>query len=330
MEAFRTRYSSADSERMLVAPVSFGCSSLSLLRILSQHLDVQLKRTKRRGFALHVLYVDDSEVTGVPSYTHQIQQLQQKYPQHLYSTVPLHSVFLEDVAVRSSHGKGIDMASSASARLSELLKALPSATAKSDVTSILLSRAVVKFAKANNCEGILWGHSTTRLAEKVLSEAAKGRGFSVPWQVTDGPTPYGTSSYFPLRDVFKGELSEYITLTDKTMANLASVSSSSTTQSATSLRNSSIDLLTQRFFESTEASNPGIVSNVVRTSGKLQHTIVGTRRCKLCLIPVTQSQLGGAGWAGMQNDEAGLEQTHSKLCYGCARSVPEEVVYLLP
>jgi cytoplasmic tRNA 2-thiolation protein 2 len=331
METFRTRYASADRQRMLVAPVSFGCSSLSLLHILSQFLDVQLKRTNRTGFALHILHVDDSEVTGAPSCVPQMQQLRQRYPQHQYSSVPLHSVFPGDAAATSSLENGIDSTSHASARLGVLLNALPSATAKSDVASILLSRAIVQFAKAHDCEGILWGHSTTCLAEKVLSEAAKGRGFSVPWQVTDGPTPHGTAFHFPLRDVFKGELSEFISTADEALSSIASDASASTSRAAASVKNNSIDRLTQRFFASTETSHPAIVSNVVRTSGKLQHSAVGTRRCGLCLMPVTPSQLGVGGWAGTQGDGgAGVDRAEAKLCYGCARSVPEEAVHLLP
>jgi cytoplasmic tRNA 2-thiolation protein 2 len=306
--------------------MSFGCSSLALLHFLSGFLDNQLQKTNRAGLALLVLHIDDSEVSGAPSCVSQMEQLQGRYPQHTYSTIPLHSVFSGD----SSSENGTDGTSQSLARLSALLNALPSATAKSDVLSILLTRAIVQFAKANDCEGIFWGHSTTRLGETVLSEAAKGRGFSVPWHVSDGPTPHGISYHFPLRDLMKGELAEYLSAADEPLSNLAADPSTTAPRGAASAKNNSIDRLTQRFFETTEASHPGIVSSVVRTSGKLQHSTVGTRRCKLCVMPVTPGQLGVGGWAGAQGDGADTDRAECKLCYGCARSVPEEAVALLP
>jgi cytoplasmic tRNA 2-thiolation protein 2 len=310
MDTFRVRYRDTSPPKKLVVPMSFGCSSLSLLHFLSAFRDNQLQKTNRAAVSFHVLHVDDSEVTGAPSCASRVQQLQETCPAHQYSTVPLHSVF---------------PGSESSARLSALLGALPSATAKSDVLSTLLTRAVVQFAKANDSEAIIWAHSTTRLGETVLSEAAKGRGFSVPWQVTDGPTPHGVSYYFPLREVMKGELVSYLSAADPTLASLAT--DAAAPPGAASAKNNSIDRLTQRFFAATEASHPGIVSNVVRTSGKLQHSSVGTRRCALCLMPVTPGQLGTGGWAGAQG---GGEQADCRLCYGCARSVPEQAVALLP
>jgi cytoplasmic tRNA 2-thiolation protein 2 len=326
METFRTRYGDRGPPRRLLVPVSFGCSSLALLHFLSGFVDNQLQRTNRASIALHVLHVDDSESTAAPSCVSRVQRLRERYPQHVYSTVPSHSIFSGDPPSEN----GIDSISSSLARLSTLLNALPSATAKSDVLSILLTRAIVLFAKASDCAGILWGHSTTRLGETVLSEAAKGRGFSVPWHVSDGPTPHGIPYHFPLRDLMKGEISEYLLAADEPLSTLAADPSTTAPRGAASAKNNSIDRLTQRFFETTEASHPGIVSNVVRTSGKLQHSVVGTRRCKLCVMPVTPDQLDIGGWAGVQGDGADAGRVESQLCYGCARSVPEEAVVLLP
>jgi cytoplasmic tRNA 2-thiolation protein 2 len=147
--------------------------------------------------------------------------------------------------------------------------------------------------------------------------------------VTDGPTPHGTAFHFPLRDVFKGELSEYLSVADEALSSLVT-DPPTASRGVTSAKNNSIDRLTQRFFETTEISHPSIVSNVARTSGKLQHRTVGTRRCKLCLMPVTPGQLGIGGWAGAQSDGVDGDQAESRLCYGCSRSVPDEAVRLLP
>jgi cytoplasmic tRNA 2-thiolation protein 2 len=127
----------------------------------------------------------------------------------------------------------------------------------------------------------------------------------------------------------KGELSQYLSAADEALSKLVT-ETTTPAQGSASAKNNSIDRLVQRFFETTETTHPSIVSNVARTSDKLQHRTVGMRRCALCLMPVTPGQLGTGGWAGAQGDGAGADQAESKLCYGCSRSVPDEAVGLLP
>lgn len=79
------------------------------------------------------------------------------------------------------------------ARLQRLFSALPSPTSRMDLLSILRTRLIVEVAKSRGCEAVLWGDTTTKLAEKTLAETAKGRGFSLPWVMRDGESPYGTS-----------------------------------------------------------------------------------------------------------------------------------------
>jgi len=165
------------------------------------------------------------------------------------------------------------------------------------------------------------------MAERVLSESAKGRGYSLPWQVTDGDTPYGVAFYFPLREVFKRELVQYIMLSG--LESLMKDSASSKAPSPASLRNSSIDLLMKQYFESAEEQYPSIVSNVVRTSTRLNIGLVGVQRCKLCTLPVTTSQLGIDSWEGIQETETKSDEELG-LCYGCSRSVPSNAVAFLP
>lgn len=75
--------------------------------------------------------------------------------------------------------------------LMHLLSSLPSTTSRMDILSILRTRLIVEIAKKEGCAAVLWGDSTTRLAQKTLAETAKGRGFSIPWQTADGDSPFG-------------------------------------------------------------------------------------------------------------------------------------------
>jgi cytoplasmic tRNA 2-thiolation protein 2 len=101
-------------------------------------------------------------------------------------------------------------------------------------------------------------------------------------------------------------------------------------QAPASLRNSTIDILMKQYFDSAEEQYPSIVSNVVRTSGRLHAGLIGAQRCKLCILPVTKDQLGIEGWEGIQEVESRRIESKLELCYGCSRSVPVEALSLLP
>jgi cytoplasmic tRNA 2-thiolation protein 2 len=73
--------------------------------------------------------------------------------------------------------------------LQTLLASLPSAASRADIVRLLTRHALVSQAHQHGCQALLLGHSTTALAELTLAEAAKGRGFSLPWLVRDGPSP---------------------------------------------------------------------------------------------------------------------------------------------
>ncbi|UNI13533.1 Cytoplasmic tRNA 2-thiolation protein 2 [Purpureocillium takamizusanense] len=79
-----------------------------------------------------------------------------------------------------------------SERLRRFFDALPSATARADATRLLVRHILLDMALAGSYSALLLGHSTTALAALTLAEVANGRGFSVPWQVNDGPYPVRT------------------------------------------------------------------------------------------------------------------------------------------
>jgi cytoplasmic tRNA 2-thiolation protein 2 len=331
MEAFRTRYGTAGQERKLLLPMSFGVSSCSLLELLDRHLRVQQERTQMKGFSLHVVHIDQSSITREASDASRMEALKERFPEHAYSVIPLSSVFKKEstqTGHSSSPNAGADDSEN-TIRFLEFLAAMPSATSQSDIISLFLTRALVQFATENSCEAILWGDSTTKLAERVLSESAKGRGFSLPWQVADGETPYGVSFYYPLRDILKKELMAFVGLTSPPLTPLLTEMSFVATQAPVSSRNTTIDMLMKQYFESVEESYPSIVSNVVRTSSRLRPLSVGTQRCKLCMLPVTKDQLGIESWEGNQDNDEPLDD-HLGLCYGCSRTMNLEAVVLLP
>lgn len=317
---------STKSAKKLLLPLSFGASSASLLHILDNHLEGQYKRMNRAAYELHVVHVDtyldaadrrDSSVL--------LEKYKNKYPRHTYVSLGLEealrlgdinwqSLGIEQPLVASDQEPAIE-------NLQELIGSLPSATSKTDVISTLLTRLLADVAKSSNCESILFGDTTTRLAEKTLTETAKGRGFSLPWQVSDGMSPFNVGFNYPLRDLLKKEVATFSSLTEPSLKDLIIQQQPSSHVSASS-KLTTIDDLMAQYFESVEENYPSIVANVVRTSSKLK-PLTGdeTASCGLCGLPVAQGTDGIYGWGGDQNSKS-RESSHAGiLCYGCSRSM---------
>ncbi|KAF2825767.1 hypothetical protein CC86DRAFT_34690 [Ophiobolus disseminans] len=330
LERFRVNFTATpDQQPRILLPLSLGVSSTTLLHVLDLHLKTQKSKTNRTGFVISVLLIDD--VVQDPASAERLEKVRHQYPDHDYSSLPLHDVFRlvpDDASIRSLLPLPVDQAKlSTQEQLVSLISSLPSATARADVLSTLRTRLTVEFAKQAECESILWGDSTTRLAEKTLSETAKGRGFSLPWQISDGASPMGINFHYPMRDVLKKELVSYINLAEPELASLVYEPSSGATQASTSSKNTTIDDLMKQYFESVEENFPSIVSNVVRTTGKLAAPASMSlgQCCSLCSMPISDGRFGIHGWGGDQQD--GVEPSHAegsnKLCYGCTRSIPQ-------
>ncbi|KAF1921515.1 cytoplasmic tRNA 2-thiolation protein 2 [Ampelomyces quisqualis] len=330
LESFRVNFAaSQDHRRKILLPLSYGVSSTTLLHILDLHLKTQRSKTNRAGFAISVLSID--EASQSLAHAERLEKVREHYPDHEYTSLPLHHVFRllpDDASLGALVPTSSDPAKANSEdQLASIVASLTSATARADVLSTLRTRLVVEYAKQNSCESIVWGDSTTRLAEKTLAETAKGRGFSLPWQVSDGTSPLGTNFHYPLRDVLKKELVSYVDLAEPILSSLVYEPFSGATQASMSSKKTTIDDLMKQYFESVEENFPSIVSNVVRTTGKLE-TPPGASSdscCSLCGMPVPGGHFGVHGWGGDQHHgvDGVPAGTSTTLCYGCTRSIPQ-------
>lgn len=329
LESFRVNFANPEQRRTVLLPLSFGVSSVTLLHILHLHLETQKTKTGRTGFAIHGLHVWGPERD--PDAKELLQRTRQQYPDYQFTSLPLHDLFKllpEDAAIRAlvpPHHPSTS--SSPEDQLAHVINALPSATARADVLTTLRTRLIVEHARLSSCDSILWGDSTTKLAEKTLAETAKGRGFSLPWQVSDRPSPFGVLLHYPLRDILRKELVSYITMSDPALPSLVHKSSSQPTPTAISSKHTTIDDLMMQYFESVEETFPNIVSNVVRTTSKLElpNGADTAPYCKICSMPVVGARFGIHDWGGDQHDgntSASLHGTDN-ICYGCTRSMPK-------
>ncbi|KAL8717470.1 MAG: hypothetical protein Q9225_005293 [Loekoesia sp. 1 TL-2023] len=212
-------------------------------------------------------------------------------------------------------------------RLEDLLAGLPSATSRADVIGVLRSRLVNALAKGNGYDSIIYGDSTTRLAERTLSETAKGKGGAIPWLTADGQSPHDVQIVYLMRDLLRKEITAFATMTILPLTPLLLETNPRTTALASSKATTIEDLMGQ-YFESVEQNYPSIVANVVRTSSRLAAPPTESeerRLCRICTLPLAKGT-GGLHWSGEQesphdpvpNDSGNAA---ASLCYGCARSV---------
>ncbi|EMC97920.1 hypothetical protein BAUCODRAFT_56334, partial [Baudoinia panamericana UAMH 10762] len=338
MESFRVRHSDpgVSEVRTLLLPLSLGACSTVLLHVLSLHLRGQGERTGRRGFGLEVLFVHhplaDRE-GGEEEARRRFERVQERYAQdgHTFSSRRLSDV-MESDGVRHlldrNSPASITTASTNATAEEDLATALntltTSPTSRQDLTQLLLRRLIVHHANQHACEAILWGDSTTRLAERTLSETAKGRGFAVPTTVADGDAEavYGVPFYFPMRDLLRKEVVAYAGMIEPALDDcvVQDLSSTSSAGKTVSMKNVTIDDLMTQYFESVEQEYPSIVANVVKTAGKLRLPKRTTTsalngrgsgmepHCELCEAPLLDGQSA---------------PERSRLCYGCIRTLPQ-------
>ena len=328
METYRVRGSTKVARKLLL-PLSFGASSASLVHILDRHLQGQYDRMNRVTYELYIVHIDlDIDDADRETSSMLLEKYKARYPRHTYSSIGLEEVLNLQIIdwnhLGLPHPPSTDPQKPGMERLQVLIRSITSTTSRVDMISTLLSRLIVEAARTSGCECILFGDSTTRLAEKTLTETAKGRGFSLPWQVSDGMSPYGIGFSYPLRDVLKQELLSFCSLTTPPLTDLIIYQEPSSHVSSSSKLTTIDDLMTQ-YFQSVEENYPSIVANVVRTSSKLKPlSMDGAAACGLCGLPVEEGTDGIFGWGGDQNPDARPareSEHHGILCYGCSRSI---------
>ncbi len=326
LETFKATFSAANQQRKVALALSFGIASATLLHVLDLHLKTQKSKTGRTGFTIHAILIEDSDQTSHAAELLHRARLQ--YPDHEYTSLPLHHVLelLPDHAPLRQLISHDEQQLAPQEQIAQFLNTLPSATARADVLATLRTRLIVEHAKRSGCESIMWGDSTTRLAEKTLAETAKGRAFSLPWQLADGVSPLGVDFHYPLRDLLKKELVSYVDLAEPELALLVQRPSLVTPAASMSSKNTTLDQLMIQYFDSVEQNFPSIVSNVVRTMGKLEVPTGATAdpQCSLCSMPVHGGRFGIHGWGGDQEerDDSLSTISNKNLCYGCARAIP--------
>ena len=214
-----------------LAGLSFGPSSAALIRMLSENLAyVRAKANPKAPIAyeLLVLHVDTDLRSRTPGESSEAEQLLGRYRER-FPSLEFRRVALSDAlnlrSIDWTALPGVRASGDDEERMRALFDGLPSVTSRADVLRLLIRHLLLAQAVETRCDALLMGCTTTALAELALAEVAKGRGFSVPWQIEDGPFPLAGDAEspsstagqdgaspgtihisYPLRDVFRKEL----------------------------------------------------------------------------------------------------------------------------
>lgn len=367
------------TKRILVG-LSFGPSSAALVDILNDQIQSHLRKRPSAAFEVVVVHVDPADdmsptdhqagdgggggdggdspsplppPEGARSGHGLLDRYAERYPHFRFVRAPLAAALELDTidwsALPLAPSRDAGSAPPAE-RLSEFLAQLPSTTSRADVMRLFVRHVLVSVALREACRAVLLGCSTTALAELTLGETAKGRGFSLPSMVGDGPlviqrfpprAQEGTegsaeahataesgngklekvatlSIHYPNREVFRNELIQYAALAEPPLTDML-LSKSASSSAVVSHRDVSIDDVMTRYFVDVEKNYPSIVANVVRTTGKLNRAGNGGEEecCGLCGMAL--DELGDERWKGEIGEDGGDED--GRLCYGCSRAM---------
>ena len=323
LDGFKVCGRSAGTARKMLLPVSFGPSSLLLLDLLGKQLRKQLNVTGRQAYNITVVHVCSSMQVAHGPGRGKIEALQRLYPSHEYHLASTESVRAHTRSkrlVRSLKEASSDSFDS-NVALPEALESLESGTSRSELCDIAQIRLVTETATTLGCEAIAWGHSMTRLAERTLQDISYGRAVYMPMQNGTASTFSNMNFLFPLQDIFRRETQAFIHVLTPDLISLleqAPVSACDSPRPA----NVAVDSLMRQYFESAEKTYPSLVTNVVKTAGRLvdDPTADPSRTCRICASQLLgfsgdQSQLGTGRPKSPGKDEEGIT-----LCESCVKS----------
>ncbi|KAL6244082.1 Cytoplasmic tRNA 2-thiolation protein 2 [Rhinocladiella similis] len=310
MASYGFKNLSGEQKSRLFLPLSGGISSLVLLQVLDAQLQKQITNRNKTTYDVVVARVVLPAEQDSRSIKSDYEVLAGRFATHTFlPLLDLHEVLQLDRRVeRDLKQLGIVRHDSESDQdfFLRIMRCSTSASAASDMQSVLLKRLLVAAARDQGCANVLWGHSDTRLAALTLADVAKGRGGSVSASIADGQTLQGIDFSYPVRDLFKAELQTYARASSEPILE-TTVEQDIPVQQPTSIRSTAIDNLLNTYITSQGEKYPSIVANVVRTASKLEarRPAENIRACPVCLMPVVGTQ--------------GLLNTDSGLCYGCER-----------
>jgi len=218
--------------------------------------------------------------------------------------------------------------------LSDCIADLASLSAQEDLINSLKHALLVNVARKTKSSILLLGDSSTRVAIKTISLTSKGRGFSLPFEISAEASCYaGLSIIRPMRDCLAKEIGLYNFFKELHHPAIPFLSTGSPPKA-------SITRLSEEFIIGLDRDFPSTVSTVVRTANKLNPStnIQPGIWCPLCLHPaevdVSQwkenSALRKLSSKSFHSNTSTSNKFSELLCYGCRTNWEENKKFPTP
>ncbi|KAM3606491.1 uncharacterized protein V6R79_017335 [Siganus canaliculatus] len=167
--------------------------------------------------------------------------------------------------------------------LQQLLGSAKTLTAKEDLLNAFRHHLLVHTARSEGYSKLMVGDSCTRLAVKLLTSIALGRGAQLAQDTGFSDARFGDIVFVrPMRDYSAKEIAYYCRMFDVPSVFIPSLDTKATDKA-------SIQHLTESFVIKLQANFPSTVSTIYRTSEKLQTACKSSSsadhcdRCLLCM-----------------------------------------------
>ncbi|XP_048755383.2 cytoplasmic tRNA 2-thiolation protein 2-like isoform X1 [Ostrea edulis] len=293
-----------DGETVLVG-VSGGQASSCLLHLIQEGLGGRAHKKLR--FKPGLVFIDEGvtvgmsaeerlttcsqvleimEKTGFPCYVRALEQAMELDKESIQNSsqhsVPV-STEPDSVSEVSSNSSGnLTKYDEAEEKLKVLLNSLKSVSAKEDLIKSLRQNILIDLARKEGYTKVMLGDCSTRLAVRLLTDIAQGRGAHVAMDTAFADTRcHEITLVRPIRDFSSKEVTLYNILNNVPSVFIPTI----TTKAPDSV---SIEHLTEKFVTGLQAEYPSTTSNIMRTGEKL-HTEKkkdNENQCTICQAPL--------------------------------------------
>lgn len=289
-----------DGESVLVG-VSGGQASSCLLHLIQEGLSGRAHKKLR--FKPGLVFIDEGATIGMSAEERlatctQVLEIMEKtgfpcYLKALEQAMELDREVVTNSATQSDPAPGTSLSSAenltklhrydkAEEELRALLDSLKSVSAKEDLIKSLRQKILIDLARREGYSKVMLGDCSTRLAVRLLTDIAQGRGAHVAMDTAFADNRCNDITIVrPIRDFSSKEVAMFNILNDVPSVFIPRI----TTKAADSV---SIEHLTEKFVTGLQSEYPSTTSNIMRTGEKLhtEKTNSSENQCAICQAPL--------------------------------------------
>lgn len=301
----KVTYKTPNDDKILLA-LSFGKSSLIVLKNFIEYLNNQYNQQKKTGFILETLTIveNNEEHQKVKTIINSLLNLSEF--KILFSpSIKFHIVNIND-RINSSHSfknftldpltsktivdditgkkENLTLESILFDAFGTQYKTLSS---KEDFKTVAINNVIKQVHKKLGCKALIYGSSMSKLATDIVRNVVTGRGEIIARELD--------SIFYPLSDVFYSEVEAYYDLimnnndilllpNESSNSNSILIDNPTTRCQDTNRKTKTISDITMEYFNTIEGDYANVISTVVKTGLKLKDIHAGESAFTTCSI----------------------------------------------